>query len=1041
MRIKGIDFPPEIINAREEGNLVIFAGAGVSIGPPSKLPGFKELAEQMAEHVLTIEENEPPDRILGRLERENNIPVHQQIKEKLGCPNSKPTSLHQSIVSLFDGPDTIRIVTTNADRHFSTIVKECFQDDATIYCAPALPLGHEFNGIVYLHGSVDNKDPKQLVFTDGDFGRAYLTQGWATRFLVKMFEQKEYKVLFIGYSHDDPVMRYLARGLVPGTSSRYALTEEGKNQAWEFLGITPLTYPMKNETNKHSALDEAVADWAERARMGAMDQEREIREIVELPPPIDTEASDKIVDALKSKVKVRFFARYARDPAWLRWIEAKNGFEKLFQPSDEYAETDEIIASWFAGHFICQHADESLALVQRQGQRLNSILWQIIAHKLFSCNPRPEAKILAKWVTVLISTVQPHWHKARLNHLISECRYPEDRNAAILLFEYLTRPRLELVPLFNHSLKKGEKSELIDAEIIFGAENYSLSEAWQKIFKPQLDDFYAQVEQILTSQLTQIHQLFCAWDKAGENYDLISSDRSAIELHEQDRNSVVMDIIIDASRETIEWMLAHVPERANTVIEAWSRSDVMLLKRLAIHAITENQKMNPDEKIGWVLEKNWIYTYGLKHEIYRFFEKAYPKATEQVRRHLMEQVKRGPQEVLNNPAYTVYNLLGWLAKIAPECNLAAKSFKAMQEAHPDFKPRSYPDLYSGSSPVSVFAGGQSPISLKALIAKNPRKEIDLMLTYKGETSIATDTYTDREDFLDVVDKAAAQDFSWSWQLVVALQEKEEWKTDLWESLFRGWQAGDLSETEWKQVLALLKEGVQLHAFSGPIADLLVKAINKEKNGLPFASLALAESLVDQLWDGFSKKDIAETETLDQEWLTKAINHPGGKLANFWLYALSKQRQEAGADWSGLPQEYLGRFTKIITNKSYAAQMGRVVLASQTHFLFGYASGWTRERIIPLFDWQKNERQAQQAWHGYVFCGRLNEEFLADLLPLYEQTFSRLSREPERIREQFCVHLAVIAVYSPINPVEHGWLKKFISQADPKERVSWAGSVG
>ncbi len=958
MRIKDIDFPLEIINAREEGNLVIFAGAGVSMGPPSKLPGFKELAEQMAEHVLNTKKDEPSDIILGRLEREKNIPVHQQIKEILGKPDSKPTSLHKSIVDLFDCPDKIRIVTTNADRHFSTIVKERFQDEVDIYCAPALPLGHEFNGVVYLHGSVDKKDPKQLIFTDSDFGRAYLTQGWATRFLVDMFEQKEYVVLFIGYSHNDTDMRYLARGLVPGDSSRYALTEEGKNKDWEFLGITPLTYPMKNEPNKHSTLDEAVAAWAERARMGAMDQEREIREIVELPPPIDTETLDKIADALKSKVKVRFFARYARDPAWLHWIEAKNAFEKLFQPSDEYNETDEIIASWFAGHFICQHADESLALVRRQGQRLNSILWQIIAHKLSSCDPRPDAKTLAKWVTVLISSVQPHWHKAWLNHLISECRYPEDRNTAILLFEYLTRPRLKLAPSFNHFLKKGEKSGLIDAEIVFEGEEYSLREAWQKIFKPHLDDFYAQVEQILTSQLTQSHQLFCAWDKAAENYDLISSDRSAIEPHEQDRNSGGMDIIIDAFRETIEWMLRHVPERANTVIEAWSRSNVMLLKRLAIHAITENQKMNPDEKIGWVLKQNWIYTYGLKHEIYRLFDNAYPKATEQVRWHLIEQVKRGPQEVFNNPAYAVYNLLDWLAKIAPECNLAASNLKAMQEAHPDFKPSRYPDPYIRSS-VSVFTGGPSPISLKALIATNPRKEIDFMLTYQGETSIATDTYNNRNDFLAVIDRAA-QDFSWSWQLVVALREKEKWKIDLWESLFRGWQAGDLSETEWKQVLALLNECVQLHAFSGLIADLLVNGIGKEEAGLPLACLEMAERLVDQLWDGFSKHGIAETETPDQEWLTKAINHPGGKLANFWLYALSKRRQEAGADWSGLPQEYLDRFTKIITNESYAAQMGRVVLASQTHFLFGYAPGWTRERIIPLFDWSKNVKQAQQA---------------------------------------------------------------------------------
>ena len=39
---------------------------------------------------------------------------------------------------------------------------------------------------MHLHGVVDN--PKYMVVTDEDFGRAYLTEGYATRFLVKLFE-------------------------------------------------------------------------------------------------------------------------------------------------------------------------------------------------------------------------------------------------------------------------------------------------------------------------------------------------------------------------------------------------------------------------------------------------------------------------------------------------------------------------------------------------------------------------------------------------------------------------------------------------------------------------------------------------------------------------------------------------------------------------------------------------------------------------------------------------------------------------------------
>src|SRR5207247_1672794 len=106
--------------------------------------------------------------------------------------------------------------------HFTTSVNEPLQGQAKIFYAPALPLGDDFNGLVYLHGSAAEA-PHHCILTDEDFGRAYLTQAWASRFLAAMFSR--YVVLFVGYSHDDTVMNYLARGLPPvAQKARFALT-------------------------------------------------------------------------------------------------------------------------------------------------------------------------------------------------------------------------------------------------------------------------------------------------------------------------------------------------------------------------------------------------------------------------------------------------------------------------------------------------------------------------------------------------------------------------------------------------------------------------------------------------------------------------------------------------------------------------------------------------------------------------------------------------------------------------------------------------
>ena len=73
-----------------------------------------------------------------------------------------------------------------------------------------------------------------MVLTDADFGRAYLTDGWASRFLVELFRSTT--VMFVGYSHDDTVMKYLARALPESDAGRrFILTDEADDNRWSVL--------------------------------------------------------------------------------------------------------------------------------------------------------------------------------------------------------------------------------------------------------------------------------------------------------------------------------------------------------------------------------------------------------------------------------------------------------------------------------------------------------------------------------------------------------------------------------------------------------------------------------------------------------------------------------------------------------------------------------------------------------------------------------------------------------------------------------------
>ncbi len=206
MRCGQINFPDELLHAIRDRRFVVFAGAGVSMGDPANLPSFWRLAEQVAAGSgLAPRDDEPLDHFLGQLHHQG-IAVPQRAADLLSRPDRVATPLHGDLLRLFPSPEQIRIVTTNFDLLFQRAAEDIWGSVPEVFRAPALPLGRNFRGIVHVHGALTAH--QDIVLTDSDFGRAYLTEGWTRRFLVDLF--RHFTVLFVGYSHSDTV-RYLRR--------------------------------------------------------------------------------------------------------------------------------------------------------------------------------------------------------------------------------------------------------------------------------------------------------------------------------------------------------------------------------------------------------------------------------------------------------------------------------------------------------------------------------------------------------------------------------------------------------------------------------------------------------------------------------------------------------------------------------------------------------------------------------------------------------------------------------------------------------------
>ena len=95
-----------------------FAGAGVSMGPPSNLPSFDALAAAISGGALTRKEGEGLDAFLGRVEQ-RGVNVQASARQFIDVPTSTPRRLHHLLVQLFRDESVVRIVTTNFDRHFT----------------------------------------------------------------------------------------------------------------------------------------------------------------------------------------------------------------------------------------------------------------------------------------------------------------------------------------------------------------------------------------------------------------------------------------------------------------------------------------------------------------------------------------------------------------------------------------------------------------------------------------------------------------------------------------------------------------------------------------------------------------------------------------------------------------------------------------------------------------------------------------------------------------------------------------------------------
>jgi len=304
----GPSLPDELLTARDAGQVLFFCGAGVSFAD-AKLPNFADLAERVLallgsamdsparrlfnaarefEKASKLTGLVATDRIFGMLEREFEASeVREAVATALRPEPGYGLDAHRALLDLSQvrGGEP-RIVTTN----FDLLFEECEQGIGS-FNPPHLPdpgRANDFRGVIHLHGRVDADYRRacddEFVLSSAEFGHAYLSDGWATRYIQALLQR--FRIVFVGYSANDPPVQYLLEALnrfARPAHALYAFQSGDTRQAaeqWAHKGVEPISYDSADD---HTALWKTLSAWAERARDVGGWHDRLIERAVEGP--------------------------------------------------------------------------------------------------------------------------------------------------------------------------------------------------------------------------------------------------------------------------------------------------------------------------------------------------------------------------------------------------------------------------------------------------------------------------------------------------------------------------------------------------------------------------------------------------------------------------------------------------------------------------------------------------------------------------------------------------------------------------------------
>jgi len=445
--------------------------------------------------------------------------------------------------------------------------------------------------------------------TNRDFGRAYLTEGWARDFLRDLY-LSDYTILFIGYSHRDTIVDYLARGLDIRQSNRYALVSASDAERWKEINVIPVSYPLTPEKKKvHYELQKALENWTSLASSDIETHTERIERIAGKKPAKDQKVDSYLTYCLNREDLTMIFCRFAEDFEWVEWLDSKAMLDNLFREEGTLTEIEKSLTRWFVKTAFGSSSQEHLTFLVSRRSSLNPYLVSSIVEHMADSDLDIQDTCQAEWLNLILN----NWHKGETPGLamlkalkkVDVSANPWIVTKAIQNFFSLSQTgKPAKLSLFH---RQYDLEPLVKADC--------LKRFWSEIIEPNLDTLHEDILSILTSQLMKAVTDMSVTNSSLREYDSICSARKTIEESEPESSPEWLHIYIDLVRDTILHLIKTDNKDRNFYYEWWKRSRAPILWRMLLYAVSKDHHCTHEYRTEIILDRSWLTNSVLKEEV------------------------------------------------------------------------------------------------------------------------------------------------------------------------------------------------------------------------------------------------------------------------------------------------------------------------------------------------------------------------------------------------------------------------------------------